>query len=345
MSGDKTIHPDDDDQNLSREALHWLIVLQEEPDDPRLHERFRAWLATSPDHERAWREAERVWNTLGDVPAEAQTTSSVQREPQPPYRSGRTADRIASTRTAAEPVRPSRMRWVGGLGAGLLAASLVIAYLPEISIWLSADYITGTAEVRQIRLEDGSNVYLGAGSALKLAFAPGSRRVSLLAGQAYFEVAPDRARPFTVESGDVETTVLGTAFDVRVLNSGVTVAVEQGRVAVAGSTGTKTLDELGPGDWTRLTLDGQKELGTGAAAGSWRQGDLIVSDEVIADVVDELRRYYGGKIVLMSGDLARQRVTGVYKLGDPISALRAVAEAHGATVREISPWLVVVYGG
>ncbi|MGE3711534.1 MAG: FecR domain-containing protein [Hyphomicrobiaceae bacterium] len=344
MLGDKTIQPDEDDQNLSREALHWLIALQEEPDDRLLHERFRAWLATSPDHERAWREAERVWNVLDDVPREAGTRSSAARKAQSPSRT-QSAGGAASIDARAAPVRRSRVRWLGGIGAGLLAACLLIAYLPVFAIWLSADYSTGTAEVRQIRLEDGSTVYLGAGSAMKLAFAPGSRRVALLAGQAYFEVAPDRTRPFTVESGDVETTVLGTAFDVRMLSSGVAVAVGHGRVAVAGSPEAKAPDQLGPGDWTRLSRDGRRERGTGAAAGAWRQGNMIVSDVLVADVVDELRRYYGGKIVLLNGDLASRRVTGVYRLADPIEALRAVAEAHGATVREISPWLVVVYGG
>jgi transmembrane sensor len=68
----------------------------------------------------------------------------------------------------------------------------------------------------------------------------------------------------------------------------------------------------------------------------------VANDRTVADIVDELRRYHRGTIVIADGGLARERTTGVYKLGDPAKALRAVASAHGATVRQISPWLVVL---
>jgi len=58
--------------------------------------------------------------------------------------------------------------------------------------------------------------------------------------------------------------------------------------------------------------------------------------------VDELRDYFRGAILVTDGVLAAERVTGLYDLGDPAQTLRAIAMTHGATVRQISPWLLIL---
>jgi transmembrane sensor len=63
----------------------------------------------------------------------------------------------------------------------------------------------------------------------------------------------------------------------------------------------------------------------------------------MADVVDDLRRYFAGSIVLVDADLAARRVTGVYNLADPVGALRAIVGAHGGSVRQVSPWLLLAF--
>ena len=79
---------------------------------------------------------------------------------------------------------------------------------------------------------------------------------------------------------------------------------------------------------------------------AWRRGRLIANDRPVSEVVDELRPYFSGLIVLTDGAFGRRRVTGVYDLHDPVAALRALAQAHrGVSVRRISPWLMVVSGG
>lgn len=242
----------------------------------------------------------------------------------------------------------SRYRGVAAGAGALIAACLLLILYPSLSIWLSADYSTGVAQMRQIALNDGSHVYLAADSAIGIDFAPGERRVHLLAGEAYFEVAPDPARPFIVSAREVATTVLGTAFDVGLMTDSVAVSVSHGRVAVADhDLARDTRAPLGAGDWMRVRGAGGIKRGTGSPelVAAWRTGKLIVDDEAVGDVVDALRRYYRGKIVLLPSGLSERRVTGVYNLDDPLEALQAVVEAHGASLRQIGPWLVVVYGG
>jgi transmembrane sensor len=272
-----------------------------------------------------------VWNVLGAVPA---TTSTAVGVPS-----------ISSARRARS-MRAHSGQIAGGIGA-LIAACLLLVLYPSISVWLNADYTTGVAQTRKVTLTDGSNVFLAADSAIDVDFEPSRRGVRLLSGEAYFEVAPDATRPFTVMADDVATTVLGTGFDVNMMADGVAVAVSHGRVAVADEGGVSdTGPPLTAGDWVRVRGQDRIKRGTGSPAlvAAWRSGKLIVNDEAVGDVVDGLARYYGGKIVMLSPTLSQRRVTGVYNLADPVAALRAVAEAHGGSIQQISPWLVVIYG-
>jgi transmembrane sensor len=72
---------------------------------------------------------------------------------------------------------------------------------------------------------------------------------------------------------------------------------------------------------------------------------LVAIDRPVADVVEELRAYYRGRIVLMDTALAAKRVTGVYDLRNPAAGLRALAAAHGAKVTELTDWILVLSGG
>ena len=83
--------------------------------------------------------------------------------------------------------------------------------------------MTATGESRTVTLADGSQVNLSGGSAIGVDITSEERRVRLLSGEAFFDVAHDAARPFTVEAGEARIVVLGTAFDVALDPSATTV--------------------------------------------------------------------------------------------------------------------------
>lgn len=319
-------------EKANREATGWLIALQEDPDDGDVRARFDAWLASSRENQPAWAEARRLWNILGEAQHASPLSATAQTDARASVRASRSRGR-------------RRSRHFARAAAGIAAVCLAFVFQPAVSIWLAADYSTSTAEVRDIRLEDGSTVHLGAGSAIEIAFGPSTRRVRLLSGEAYFEVEPDADRPFQVEAGNVESTVLGTAFDVQMMTDGVAVAVNHGRVGVDAPQARDGLEApLEAGDWVRIDWGGQVERGNDAPelVGGWRTGMLVVKDRPIAEVVDQIRRHYSGTIVLAESGLGKRRVTGVYDLGKPVDALRAMAQVHGANARQISPWVTVV---
>ncbi|WP_437614926.1 FecR family protein [Erwinia sp. V71] len=310
----------DKQKQANQDALDWLILLQEQPDDAALQARFEHWCSESQENQRAWSEARQTWQLLG---AAGRSRATI-----PPL-----------------PVR-RQLRWPyysGALAAALFALALFSP--PAMNYWRGADYSTGTAEVRTIHLDDGSSLFLAAGSAIKIDYQPSLRQVRLLQGEAYFEVQPDASRPFRVQAEQVTTTVLGTAFDVRMANNAVAVAVNHGRVQVsAPGIAPGVSAPLQKGDWLRVGVQGEALRGQQPpdSVGTWRRGMLLVKDRTVADVVEEIGRYYHGVIMVTDDALASRRVTGMYDLKQPRQALQAVALAHNARIHQISPWLTLI---
>ncbi len=75
---------------------------------------------------------------------------------------------------------------------------------------------------------------------------------------------------------------------------------------------------------------------------SWRGGRLIAENVLLTDVVSTIGRYHAGSILVASAGMRAKRVTGVYDLRDPAGALRILAAPYGGTVREITPYLMVL---
>ena len=325
---------DADAERASNEATDWLILLQEEPDDGELRRRFEEWLKARPENESAWASTRRFSEMAALLPA------------------AREAGAVTTTTRAGAQVLPMRprtaaRRWTMPALALAAAACLALWAGPAMLLQLRADHVTGTAELRQVDLPDGSRVTLAPASAIAVAMAddqPG-RRVQLLSGEAYFQVRPDPARPFRVTARDVEATVLGTSFDVRLGTDDVAVSVEEGIVAVASAGAPiESAEKLVAGQFVRVITGGAAMRGSEQPelVAAWRQGQLYAQETRLGDAIDQLRRYFGGTIVLTDGGLAERRITGAYNLADPEDALRGMARVHGAKVRRVTPWLLVV---
>jgi transmembrane sensor len=118
-----------------------------------------------------------------------------------------------------------------GLAALAAAACLAFVFGGNLMLRIEADHMTATAEQRRVQLADGTVVLLAPESAIDVVYGAGTRRVRLLKGRAYFDVAADR-RPFVVQAGEVEARDIGTAFDIGLDVRGVDVAVREGIVDV-----------------------------------------------------------------------------------------------------------------
>ena len=311
-------------QPLRAEVVEWLMRLDAAPQDATLRAQFEAWLAESDRRRAAYAVVEPVWRLSADLaPPSAPAT-------------------VASLEDARRPTRPWRRAAVATFGA--LAAGLALYFLPVLQLHLQADHLTGVAEQRDVVLDDGSKVALDAGSAIAVRYVAARREIELLSGQAFFEVTPNRARPFVVTADGVTVTVTGTAFSVATAASGVTVSVQSGSVDVADPTGTRLATSLVRGDRVQVSREGRVAKGQVVAddVASWRDRRLVVYDMPVREVVEQLGRYRRGTIVFGDGAIAGRLVTGMIDLRRPAEALQALVDLQQGSLIEITPYLSII---
>lgn len=165
----------------------------------------------------------------------------------------------------------------------------------------------------ELQLPDGTRVWLNAASSLKYPasfYALKQRSVELI-GEAYFEVAKDKTKPFLVKSKGQEVEVLGTHFDVNAYpdEQSIKTTLMEGSVKLNGQLTLK------PGEQSVLS-DGKfnvKEVNAIDAA-DWKNGEFVFNNEPLTSIMKKVARWYGveivytndlGKVPTFSGSVSR----------------------------------------
>lgn len=348
----------DDFEKAELEATLWTIKLKDEPDNPELQAEFENWLGESQLNADLYDDIQKTADVIDqvqpatreqwdepwqDIPPKLELVKPIQPAP------------YSHPNASGQPTAPGfslgqyLANWWKTYATVTIACCLLVFFAPGLQRYLQvqfqADYLTTTSEQRTITLDDGSQVYLAPESAISIEFSQNERHVRLIQGKAFFEVSPNPDRPFKVEAGDTLTTVLGTAFNVRLGEYGTVVMVEEGNVQVNDDSITPNVNEaLLAGD--RLTVTWREgavrdQIRVDEVA-SWRQGELIARNMLMSDIVETLRTYHKGGIVIQYPAFSNRRVSGLYDLNDPEKMLDDLAATYGAEVQKITPWLLVV---
>ncbi len=148
----------------------------------------------------------------------------------------------------------------------------------------------------QVRLPDGSNVYLNRNTHLSYNFRRGGQneRNVKLSGEAFFEIAPDASKPFVVDAGRANVKVLGTSFNVITSNndSAVEVFVKTGKVMLADSSGSRSLI-LDPGFIGTMNSKATgKKLNDELNYLAWNTGKLTYEGQKLEIVFRDLQKLY-----------------------------------------------------
>jgi len=251
-------------------------------------------------------------------------------------------DFMTSRWPGAGPQRKTRRRR-RRMATAVSAAALALAFYDDISLRLRADLLTGPGETRQMTLPDGSRIELDARSAITLNYTLGQRRVTLLDGEAWFDVAPDATRPFVVEAAGGTTTALGTAFDVAVENGRAQVTVTSHRVRVASGGGEVIVDEGQQSAYGAREAANPAQPANVDRATAWRRGRLMFEDRPLGDVVRALGRYHRGFVYFVDPALRARRVTGVFNVEDPVAALDEIETSLGLHATHITRYLTIIH--
>jgi len=190
-------------------------------------------------------------------------------------------------------------------------------------------YRTGIGQQATIDLADGSQIILNTDSTVRVSYSGRARRLILDRGQAFFTVAKDARRPFTVEADGRVVTAFGTAFDVHIQKGAVQVALLEGEVSVSqGGNALKSAVTLQPNQMLIADKNALKviTLGNPGSLTAWREGLLIFQNDELRSVVDEMNRYSATRLVLNGEAVARLRISGTFRIGQTTAFLEAL---HG----------------
>jgi len=211
--------------------------------------------------------------------------------------------------------RRSFLRY-GGLAACLAATVGVGGFY---TLQRQAVLTTAKGEFRKVPLADTSIAEINSGSRIEVRFTDRQRQVNLRRGEAWFEVAKDKTKPFIVEAGKARIRAVGTAFAVRRFANGTEVLVTEGTVQVWTQDASARRQLLTVGERafladgitvTRQPNEVQRKL-------AWREGKLILKNQTLSEAVVDFNRYSSKTIVIRDAALGGRRLFGQYQLDAP----------------------------
>lgn len=276
--------------------------------DGELDRAFRAWLAADPANADEYALCEISWNLSGNAARELPLSG----------------------------MNPSRRLLLAG------AATLAAAAIGGASFWAwpvsALEWATGPGEQRTVLLKDGSRVTLNTRTSLRATMTRSSRNIDLQEGEAYFEVARDASRPFTVHTTLGSARAIGTHFNVYLQPTRLSVTTIEGRVLLnAGSArrglyvdaGRQATVESGSSSVILANVDPASALG-------WREHRIEASDVPLSQVLEEFSRYTVLPVRAASPGVGALRVTAVLRAGDLDALEITLREAFGLTLQKDS---------
>lgn len=300
---------DDKDEEAERrraEAAQWFARLKTLPVSHGTLNDFFAWRRQSGNAE-AFEEAERFWSSaekIGDRPGILRAIEdATNRQPR------RTRFRIS-----ARPVQ-----WMAT--SLLLVIGMAAAY--SFLVPVGQSYATAAGEHRTVALHDGSRLSLNSGTEVRVHFTGHKRQLVLGQGQALFNVAKDKARPFTVEAGNVIVTATGTRFDVSRHGEQILVTLIEGRVTVRAPDGS--VDPLQAGEqWHWPASNARIRKVEADAVAAWAEKRIVFDGAPLAEALAEINRRGGAPILLDATSFRARRISGSFEAGDTGSFVTAV---------------------
>jgi len=268
-------------------------------------ESLREWRRASLANEKHYRELARIWS---DAPL-----ARVGPAPRPRP----AVQELLEAATRGTSRRAARVRW---LRRGLAMTAMILLGVGVARWGLrgrlgrpfgTTEMVTDMAEMVTVSLRDGSTVRLGEESRLRLSRDEASREV-WLNGRAYFAVAKQKGRPFTVHTPVGDAVVLGTRFELRATGGELRLVVVEGRVAL--DVGGRRV-EVGAGEMSQV-VDGVPpsvvKVADPWATIGWIEGVLMFQATPLQRAAAEIARRYRLRVDVTDSILAQRTVSGVF---------------------------------
>lgn len=331
-------------EEIDTTAMDWLLTLEEGDISHKERAAFNAWLGANTRHSEAFERVTALWGefdqakVLADYAVSDENTALIAEDI-------RTNTRWGHFHPGALAKYAASFAMIVGLGFMMLQYSFLDAPHPQGS------YQTAVGEQKTIALPDGSTIELNTDSRVEYTFTDISREIRLISGEAFFDVASNKAKPFSVLTNNGSVTAIGTAFTVRVLEKKLNVLVSEGRVALSLLPTSKDGNQLYPENISETPevielIEGQStivENGTQQVIQdvdaermieklSWRQGVLAFSGSPLSEVVADVSRYTDVEIIVKDEALRTMPVTGYFGIGEVEEMIEALELMAGIKV-------------
>jgi transmembrane sensor len=315
---------------VNNEALEWVVRRASRAPDGEEQAAFEAWMNAHPSHPGAYLRAQAIELALGKLALDE--------------------DLRPSQETLHTGLEATAYRHAYGRRNFLVAAAAGVA---AIGVGLSlrgmkAGEVLNTAkgEFRKVPLADTSTVTLNGATRLEVRLGANERRLALTQGEAWFQVAKDKSRPFVVEAGAVSVRAVGTAFSVRRFAQGADVVVTEGVVEVWTDRAGARTRRMSAGDQAYVPDSAadiaiRREPAEVERKLAWRDGLLVFQDDPLAVAIAEFNRYNARTVVLNDPGLRDRKIVGQYRIDQPerfaddVHALLGVPVVVGADRIEI----------
>ncbi len=347
-------------EQIEQAAAAWLLQRESANWSPRDEAALEDWLKASASHRVAyirlksvWREAGRLKAVsasfpAGRVPARGELTASpffaLKRRLAAATGTAAPSDAIESHQGHSKPNRGSRL---GKLRYGIAASVLLLFAIGAGVYFIGNDdplYRTPVGGLATIPMQDGSKVTLNTDTAMTVQITEQERRVNLVQGEAFFEVAKDPTKPFVVYANDRRVIAVGTKFSVRVAPAGVQVAVTEGLVRL--EEGPSLLNRFNRTTTDSSATAGSPMLTPGAVADvrnrhvvirqqssedveqalSWRSGYVVLRKATLMEAVAEFNRYNTRQLVIEDPALSEIKVGGNFRTDNLDGFVRLLEE-------------------
>ena len=304
------------DREVFEAAATWYVQFQAEP--PTLAEKkaWQLWVDSDPAHLVAWHQVEQLQRHLGTLPQDLKRRA---------LSTGQQRRQVVKLLLLAA-------------GTGFVGWN-VQQHTSLGNVW--ADYKTEIGQRRDLTLADGSQIQLNTDTAIDVTFDATQRLIRLRTGEILIQTGKlGDQRPFFVETQDGRVQALGTRFSVHQLSGSTRVGVLEDRVSIQpddDSTAARILQAGEGSDFDRRHIGLIRPFASSQVA--WSNGQLIVLDARLGDVIDELQRYRRG--VLHCDARARDlRVSGTFRLDSTDAVLANLQASLPINVRYFTRYWV-----
>jgi transmembrane sensor len=324
------------------DAADWFARLHDAEISVEETMEWQRLMASDLDFALAYARIEEVWNAVGEISDPTSTMSEAEK-----------IDRYDGSVPVSKWLAAKRPWRAARKYPALLAASVVcgamVAYWVLSGARIPAQILqTAVGQNQAFILADGSRLNLGADTRLEVRFSATSRQINLTRGEAFFAVAKDHSRPFTVRAGDASVTAVGTQFSVNRAEGQVVVAVIEGQVLVNSSVVRSEPDiaerrQLVAGEEVLVETRGKtRSLRKAAIAIGWQEGRLAFQSEPLSRVLEDVNRYAPKPIsvddpslgdLMVTGTVARDDLGGWLKSLEKVFPVRIVEDPQRLTIR------------